>query len=190
MTMRKLAERTGPSASRRAETVDRTAIETPHFDALTEQRKQFVLRFLTHGNATRAYREAGFTGEAAGQNAHILLKKSEILEAVAEMVPVVGVTPAEVKAVLAEIIRADPADLAPILAGMDLAQARAKGVPTHLIKRIRISRRVQGRGDDAEPYEDVVLELHDRLKALELVTRVLGMIIEKHAHDIPRPGRP
>lgn len=163
-------------------------VETPHFDALTEQYKRFVLKYLIHGNATRAYKESGLAGDSAGQLGHFLLKKLEILEAIQEMAPVVGVTPEEVRAVIAEMVRADPADLAPILQGMALDEARAKGVPTHLIRRIKVSRRWKGKGADAEPYEDVVLELHDRQKALELMTRILGMIVEKKSlsvtHDV------
>ena len=167
---------------------DKKEIKTPHYDALDETLKRFVLSYLTHGNATRAYKDSGLEGKSAPQLGHLLLKKLDVLEAITEMAPVVGVSPAEVAAVISEMIRADPADLAPVLQGMTLDEARKQGVPTHLIRRIKVSRRVVGKGDEAEPYEDVTLELHDRQKALELMTRILGLIVEKreerHVYDV------
>ena len=45
---------------------------------MNERQKKFCEAFLTSGNATQAYIEAGYSAKGAGQSADKLLKNTEI----------------------------------------------------------------------------------------------------------------
>lgn len=157
-----------------------TVEATPAFDALPARHKLFVARYLHCFNGAQAVREAGFGTHDARKLAYNLLRRPKITAALRELTDRLGATPERIEHSLAEIaFNNDLADMQPVLEGMPLDRARNQGVPTHLIKKIRAVRRVKGCGDQAYEVEDVSLELHDRLAALNSLAKIRAMLVNK-----------
>lgn len=73
--------------SMRKDVQDRTDVELYHeaFEGLTIKERRFITAFCEHGNATRAYKEAGYayrTESTAGSSAHKMKHKPKIQYAI------------------------------------------------------------------------------------------------------------
>ncbi len=155
---------------------------TPAFDSLSDQRQVFVLAYLQGGfNATRAAKDAGYSDHTAYSQGSRLLKDVEVAAAVKELLYIHGVTPERLAIDLAEIAHgADVAEFQPLFDGTKtLPELRDDGVDTRLIKQIKATRRIVGKGDDAEPVEDITLVLCDRQAAINKLVDVLGLVTQR-----------
>ena len=143
---------------------------------LTKKQQTFVASYLSNGfNATRAAIEAGYSRKSAYSIGSENLRKPEIAAAIAEGFEERGITPALCKVILGEVAcDTDMADFEPWLQGKKtLAQLRAKGVNTSLVKAARITET----GTRS-------IELHDRLAAVRELNRVLGIVVKnREARD-------
>jgi hypothetical protein len=120
--------------------------------------------------------------------------RPRIRAAIQDVLPRIGISPERIKNAIAEIAFAqDIADFDALGEGQTPAQLRAMGVPTHLISKIKFSKRVKFTGDVDPggqpvrvPMEDVTIELQDRLKALELLGKTLALFMERTEHSFPK----
>jgi phage terminase small subunit len=150
------------------------------FSQLSDRHKAFVAAYLRLFNGTKAAIEAGYVETDARNYASTLLANPSIAAAVSEQLDKMGITEERIKSEYAEMaFDSDVADLQDVLQGMNLKQARAAGVKTKRIRKIKITRRVVGHGEDAYEVEDVSLEMHDPKGALDSLAKVKGMMTEK-----------
>ncbi len=153
---------------------------------LSTKQQAFITAYLSNGyNATQAAITAGYSKNTAAEIGAENLRKPQILKAIKTGLDRQGITPKKIESAMGLIaFEVDMADYEPLLKGeMDLAGLKKAGVNTLMIRRLRISRRVVGKGDAAVPYEDVTIELHDRQKALEALARVHAMFRDVSIHQ-------
>ncbi len=138
-------ERTRSQSCRKPETEELSGrLEKLH---LTGKQLRFVLAYVTNGcNATKAAIAAGYNTNSARQIGAENLSKPVICQALDELTAdKVHTTQRLLLALGAQALDADMADFWPFLAGeKTLAQLREDGVPTDLVKAVRISRRTSG----------------------------------------------
>lgn len=131
---------------------------------LTERRRRFVDRFLVHGNATRAAEEAGF--KQPNVSGTKLVKDSAVRAAIkAAQKPAeeaAWATREERLMLLTGIARGEIGDAEVSLSG-------------DLVKN-----------DDGSPLQ--VTKVKDRIKAMEVMARMLGENLEKREHSGPGGG--
>jgi phage terminase small subunit len=144
----------------------------------------FVCAYLKHFNASRAAIEAGYTDKDPYSAGATLLSNSQIKAAIAEQMPIIGISPERIKNAFAEIaFGQDLADIEDVFQGRSLKELRKAGMPTHLLHKIKLTRRLKvsdtetgPRGGKVwEPVEDVAIEVQDRLHALDSLARVYAM---------------
>jgi len=164
-----------------------TKITSKAFSSLPPQHKKFVLAYLKHFNATQAYIDAGYdvsTRESAMAHGSRLVGKGKVRAAIADLIDSFGATPSRITEWLLEIAAGcDMADFEGVLEGERLEDARAKGLNTRSVKKIRRVRRMDGKGEDAFPVEDTTIELYDRLEAIEKLGRIRAMFTDKLKHE-------
>ena len=150
-------------------------------DELTHRQAAFVRAYLSNGfNATKAARDAGYAAGTAHAEGSRLLRNVKVVEVLKPLLDAI-ITPERIKCELAQMaVETDVADFEDWLkGGGTLQELRATGVDTRQIKKIKVTRRVIGHGDEAEPYDDVAIELYDRQAALEKLGRVHAMFTDK-----------
>jgi hypothetical protein len=152
------------------------------FQSLTTKRQLFVLKYLEGYNATKAYLEAGYRPVAARSCASRLLTNANIQAAVREMHEAHGVGAEPVKMAIAKIaVGSDIADFEEYLSGeTTLTQLRAEGVDTSLVQRVVETTRELANGAKTVRRE---IRMYDRLTALALLARVLGLVVEGRVHS-------
>ena len=161
---------------------------------LTDKQAIFVSEYVINGfNATKAALKAGYSPDTAYSMGPRLLKNVEIASEVKKRIEEI-ITPEYVKSELAGIAAVDMAEYEEILAsGMSMKEMRAEGVDTRMIKRIKATRRIVGKGDNAYPVEDVTVELHDRQAAIVNLGKTLALFTDRveqegkfeHEHRFP-----
>ena len=147
---------------------------------LTEQERRFVVGCVTHGNRTRAYKEAGFEGAFPAQEAHELATKGYIAEAIrkvmgAEIGGLTGIQ-ARIKSHADATIR----DYEPWLRGLaTLEELGRAGVDMQAVKSASIRT-----GRDGETHR---IELYDAQEAAWKLARLGGYVdAQAPAPDTPR----
>lgn len=146
---------------------------------LSEFEVRFVNEYLIDYNASGAYRRAGGTSAQAGIAAWTLKNKPQVKAAITQLIDdqmaEYGITHAKIMREVADIAFSNVEDfLSPSGREIDLEQAsRAqKGA----IKKIKYTQRMEGRGEDAVPVEDMELVFHDKLSALTTLMKARGML--------------
>ena len=146
---------------------------------LSEFEVRFVNEYLIDYNASAAYRRAGGTSAQAGIAAWTLKNKPQVKAAITQLIDdqmaEYGITHAKIMREVADIAFSNVEDfLSPSGREIDLEQAsRAqKGA----IKKIKYTQRMEGRGEDAVPVEDMELVFHDKLSALTTLMKARGML--------------
>lgn len=149
---------------------------SPAYDALLPQQQQFLARYLTSLNATQAYRRVYPDSGCPAQHAHRALQSPPVRRALEELLDAMGATPTRISTAMAEIaFGCDLADFQPLLDGVSLDDAR-QGVPTHLIRKLKVRRRTIGKGDHTTRIEEFEIQLYDRVKALIQLAKARGML--------------
>lgn len=153
---------------------------------LRPKQQAFVLEYVKDFNATRAAIAAGYSRKTARSTAHEILTKQYIKEAVRQLLQEKVMTTEEVLTRLADMARADIADLMDVSAmgfTIDLMTKNESGelVPnpkTKLIKKIRQKVTTYlGKKEDSEDREivETELELYDAQAALVHLGKNYGL---------------
>ena len=151
-------------------------------DELNDQQKLFVCEYVKTFNATKAALAAGYSVNNPDVIGYQLLQKPSVAQATRAMIEKVGITPDRIKSTLAEMIwEGDIANLESVLesGGKSIRELRRQGVPTRLIKKIKVKRVVPTGEEAAQPYDIIEVELYDQQKAIELLGKSLAMFTDK-----------
>lgn len=149
--------------------------------ALTKKQKLFVEEYLIDLNATQAAIRAGYSTSSAGSIASEMLKKPEIRaridKAIAERSKRTGVNQDRVIIELAKIAFVNPADL--INAGDATIKGDAAREDTAAISSVKVKRIPTEEGT----IEEREVRMADKLKALELLGKHIGMFTDRLVVD-------
>lgn len=152
---------------------------TENVSTLNDKREMFVNEYLKCFNATKAAKAAGYSEHTAGVQGHELLKIPEIASRVRARLNQSAMEADEVLYHLASIARGDVSEVVDDSGNPDVKIAKTNGA-TLLIKRIK-TRTIttadkDGAGSDIVENE---IELHDRLRALELIGKHHKLFTDK-----------
>jgi phage terminase small subunit len=150
---------------------------------LTDQQAYFTERYVTHWNASRAAREAGYSEGTAGQIGHQLLQNSLIRERISERLDEAAMPAREALARLANHARADLDDVLDEAGRFDLQKARGLGV-THLIKKLKVATSETEDGT----FTTYTVEAHDAQAALINILKAHGAFEQKVKLDATISG--
>jgi phage terminase small subunit len=146
--------------------------------ALNNKRKAFVEAYLRCWNANQAAKDAGYSERSAYSTGPRLLSNDEVQAYIQKRLTEMKMSADEVLLLLADHARASLKPFTKVtdegFVYFDFNQPGAME-HFHLIKKIKSkrSRRIEGRGDNAEAWEDetVEVELHDAQSALDKLGR-------------------
>ena len=148
--------------------------------ALTDRQRVFVVEYLVCWNATQAAKRAGYTGsyETLRVTASETLRRPEVQAVIKARIAEKAMVADEVLARLADIARGNMVDFISVNGHtrVDFKKAEALG-KLHLIKSYSKNART-----------GVRIELHDPLKALELLGKAHGLFTDRV--DITSGGEP
>src|SRR5574340_995678 len=158
------------------------------FQTLNLQHQKFVLEYLKSFNATKAARKAKYSAKTARTQGSFLLTKPDILKAIEE-----------VKAQLSQGDIASVQEIAEYLTRIKRGNINKVATWTkdglfftassdemdnetaELIKKVKVTEKTSQKGDWTECKTEV--ELHDPVKAAELLGRYHGMFKDKVEHS-------
>jgi phage terminase small subunit len=141
---------------------------------LNQRQQDFVVAYLTHGNATAAAIEAGYSEKTAHVIASNLLRNIKVKSKIAEETASRAMPAEEVIWRLSEQARADIGDLMDEDGFIDLAKAKRSKMTRH-IRKIR-----QVQTTDGEMLNNAIeLEIHDAQKALITLAKHYGLLIDR-----------
>jgi hypothetical protein len=179
----------------------------PKSNGLNARQKKMADELLKNGgNATAAYKAAGYETKGASANASRLIANDKVRAYIAEQAARAahaygGVTPESVLGALARLALYDPAQLLDKRGFFDYKKCRRNGL-TFVIKEIEVTERHSERqmkdaegkvilDGDGKPKKEVVAgrttvkyKLHDKQAPLEALMRAMGL--EKEAAKNPR----
>jgi len=151
--------------------------------SLSPKRRRFVEEYLTDYNATQAAIRAGFSERSAKSQGHRLLTnddvKAYILAAQAERAKELGFSADEVTLGLLFVAFADVRGLFEVGEDGKTRYRSPEEWPEGLhqaVQGIRIKRLVEGEGADARTFEIVDVRLAPKMRALTLLSKMLGLI--------------
>jgi len=159
--------------------------DCPAFLALSLQQQTFCLEYLKDFNATQAAIRAKYSKKTAGSKASSLLKIVNIQKAISEASTKILQKPEiasieEVAEYLTQVKRGNIADVCSWnedgLKFTKTAEEMPRNV-SQLIKKIKTTTRASAKGDWTETETN--MELHDPLKAAEMLGRYHGMFKDK-----------
>lgn len=150
-------------------------------DKLTPKQLLFCQEYLKDLNATQAYYRAKYTAKndnVAGVKAHKLLKEAKIEKKIDELMQArskrVEITSDQVLQELAHIAFNDVAnyfdDSGRLVIPKDIDEGSRKAITSFTTRNIVI-----GKGDNAEEYEIKSIKTNDKIRALELIGKHIGM---------------
>ena len=159
-------------------------------DGLNQRQRLFVERYATHLNATRAYKEAGYTwadDNSAAAASNKLLRNNKVAAALkarqAQAIQASDLTPERIMRELARIGLHDPrklydekGDLRPVHTLGDDEAAAISSIESSTSRSLDAAS--SENPDDAKTIERVLkkLKVHDKLSALTLAMRHHGML--------------
>lgn len=151
--------------------------------ALKPKQQLFLSEYLTDFNATQAAIRAGYSPNSANQTSQKLLKKSEIQDEIAHKLTEKAMKSDEILQEIADIARGnmgDYLDVSSVAFQINLRDAAEQGKLKN-IKRIKQKTTTICRenGEDVEQNQ-LDFELWDKLKALELLAKMQGLLVDKH----------
>lgn len=152
---------------------------------LSLQHHKFVLEYLKDFNATQAAIRARYSKRTANEQGARLLAKASIQEAVKEASDKLFArdvaTAEELREFWTSVMRGDIGEICSWGDQGLSFNSSSDNMPKEkrrLIKKITVVEKVSPKGDFTETRTSV--ELHDPLKASELLGKAHGMFIEKH----------
>ena len=166
--------------------------------ALNPRQERFVAEYLEDLNATQAAIRAGYSEKTAGTQSFDLLQKPEIQSAIYDgrqaMAERTGVTVDRIVAELAIVAFGTLDEVAPwtedgpnLIPSADLTRDQRAQIASIKVKRERPWR---GKGEEAEQWqvEHVEIKREDKMKAIELLGKRLGMFTDKVELSGPAGG--
>ena len=150
---------------------------------LDPKEARFVTRYLTHGNAQRAMREAGYVQPKPTEvNARALLDDDRIAAAVEEQLDAVADMYRSTRhRLVAEHVRiglSNIADFEEVLTSGEDAISAFNSLPRGTraaVKKIKLTRRYEGKGEDASPVDTLELEFHDKGRSLDALAKITDL---------------
>lgn len=150
--------------------------------ALSPREAHFATRVVEGHDPLVAMRLAKYPAPSRDA-AEALLAEPAIAEAIAEqqeaLAAVAHLTLQRVIAEHAHMAFSDIAEVAGALRGggqtVDEALSALPRRVTAAIRKMKITRRYEGRGDDAEPVDTVEIELHDKHRSLDALAKVADL---------------
>lgn len=147
---------------------------------LNPQEARFATRYLTHGNAQRAMREAGYVDPApTAKNAQRLLEDDRIAAVIEEQTEAIAdlyrVTRGRLVAEHARIALSNIADFEDVLTSGEDAIASFNSLPRGVrsaVRKVKITRRYEGKGEDATPVDTLEMEFHDKQRSLDALAKI------------------
>jgi len=150
---------------------------------LKPKQQLFLTEYLKDMNATQAAIRAGYSPHSAYSMGQKLLKKGEIREEIQRKLNNSAMKADEILQKLTEIARADMGDYLDVSSmafQINLAKAKADD-KLKFIRRIRQKTTTicKEGGEDVEQNQ-IDFELLDQMKALELLAKYHGLLVDKH----------
>lgn len=154
--------------------------------ALTPKQNQFVAEYTVDFNATAAAIRAGYSEKTAGQTAHKLLQFPQIQAAISEAITArerrTQITGDRVLAEIAKIAFSDASDYAQV---KQLAPKKKGGIPLQVVALTPTEELTADQKAAIASIEEtqagIRVRTHDKVKALELLGKHLGIFTEKIA---------
>lgn len=148
--------------------------------ALTEKQKRFALYYIQDPNATKAAKAAGYSDDTAYSQGQRLLKHVEIRAYIQKKLDTIEITSQRILAETAKVAFADMGDYAKVQRGGEVTVTpfeKLEPGATRAIKKLKEKRRILS-GEDGDTILDqqTEFELHDKLKALETLAKIRGML--------------
>lgn len=150
---------------------------------LTSKQQLFLSEYLIDMNATQAAIRAGYSARSAYSCGQRLLKNDEIQAEIAQKLNNSAMKVEEILQKLTEIAQGsmgDYLDVSSMAFQIDLAKAKELN-KLHLIKRVRqkTTTIVREGAEDVEQNQ-IDIELLDQLKALEMLAKYHGLLVDRH----------
>lgn len=150
---------------------------------LTSKQQLFLSEYLIDMNATQAAIKAGYSEASAYSQGQRLLKNVEIQAAIAQKLQDSAMKSDEILQKLTEIARSDMGDYLDVSSmafQVDLNKAKELG-KLHIIRKVKQKTTTvcHSDGEDVEQNQ-IEFELHDKLKALELLAKYHGLLVDRH----------
>lgn len=149
---------------------------------LTEQQKLFCHEYLIDLNATASAIRSGYSPKTAHNIGCRILKRPQVQEyldvLMAQRSKRTGITADRILNELAKIAFVNPGDVIDLRNGMVRTDVHSDDIAT--IQSVKIK---SGSNDDAE-WNESETKMYDKLKALELLGKHLGMFKEKIDADV------
>src|ERR1700736_1817988 len=138
----------------------------------TLKQDKFVEGIVSHGNASKAARDAVYSAKSARPLASRNLKRPDIQERIAHRLKDAGFDTKEVIGTLVAQMRADIGDLLDDDGNLDLAAARAAEA-THIVKKLKIrTKAIPVKGGEPITETTCEVELYDSLRAATQLSRI------------------
>lgn len=167
---------------RKPEAVDPGSISPPE-PRLTDKQRFFIESYLQCWNATEAARQAGYDGNETTLAAigWENLRKPLIAEAVSKRISEVAMSADEVLRRLAAVGRGSMDCFIDEDGYFDLGGEKARA-NRHLIKKVKVKKRVGGPEDDPWTETETEVELHDPMRAMETIGRHHKLFTDRVDH--------
>jgi phage terminase small subunit len=162
---------------------------------LTNKEKVFIDEYLKCFSGAEAARKAGYSARSIYSIAYENLRKPVIREELDRRMAEVHMSSAEVLARLSDHARGSHRPFVKVATDgfvyFDFSNPEAME-HLHLVKKIETkrTRRLEGRGKDAEEWEDewIRVELHDPQDALEMLGKYHKLFVERKEYSGPNGG--
>lgn len=144
---------------------------------LTDQERIFIDEYFLCGfNQSEAARKAGYSVKSARVQGHRLITRDNIRKEIERRFAEHAMTANEAIARLASIARGDSNDLLDADGDVSIRKLRERG-KTHLVKKIKRTKRTYPSKGDEEPYteERIEVELYDAQAALNTILKELHL---------------
>lgn len=156
---------------------------------LTEKQKIFCREYILDWNATRAAKVAGYSENTASEMGYENLNKPQIKAYIEEIKSDIekqaGISALGVALEYKKLAFSSLADLQRDWLTLEEWDALTPDQKACISEIKRTTRKVKTKGSDDEELETIQIKLHDKNKALDSLTKLLGYNApEKHDHTI------
>lgn len=155
---------------------------------MTPKQQRFVEEYLLDLNATQAAIRAGYSAKNADVTGPRLLGNvgiaAAVAKAVAERTKTTALTADQVLAELSGIGSSDIGDIVDFSTGVPRFKATHE-IPERArraISAVKVTRRTEGKGDDAVEVEMVEFKLWSKDSALNMLGKYHGLLVDRHEH--------
>jgi phage terminase small subunit len=151
-----------------------------NFDGLTAKQRAFCLYYCTHWNATRAAKEAGYSEKTAQEISSENLSKPIIQAYIkhiqSDIARAAGVSALRNLTELAKIAYTNATDIRESWEQLKDWESIPDDVKAGIAEVVTVSRVVKTSLDEDKTIEleTVKVKMHDKLKALDMINRMLG----------------